>query len=147
MINIEAPREVMASIKPRWFRLVELWELVKPPRNQHMISLLKGETPFKWILKGLSGSPRNYICPTPGWLAKTYYNKRNPCSKAIFERWGGLLIPNLNLKDIMKNTKEGLFIWSLWHKAVAINSWHARYVTNEDDKRHMCPWNHRNHCT
>jgi hypothetical protein len=22
---------------------------------------------------------------------------------------------------------------------VAINSWHARYVTNEDDKWHMCP--------
>lgn len=65
MINMETPREVMASMKPRWFKLVESWESVKAPRNQLMISLLKGEIAFKWILKGLRGSPRNYFCATP----------------------------------------------------------------------------------
>lgn len=151
MIYMDAPREVMASMKPRWFRLVS-WELMKALGSQLMTSILKGEIPLKWILKGLSGSPRNTFCATPWWLATTDYNKRNMCFKDMFERWGGLLNSNLNLKwenvlDIIRSKKEGVFILSLWHKVVSLYSWHARFVPNVDDKWHMGLWHPQNHST
>ena len=29
-------------------------------------------------------------------------------------------------------------MWSLWHKAVALNSWRARLIVDVEDKYHMC---------
>jgi hypothetical protein len=46
-------------------------------------------------------------------------------------KWG-------NVWDKMRSKKEGDFIWSLWHKVVAVNSWRVRFIDEIDDKCLMC---------
>lgn len=43
-----------------------------------------------------------------------------------------------NVWDNMRIKKEGAFIWVIWHKAIAVNLWRARLITDVDDKCHMC---------
>ena len=43
-----------------------------------------------------------------------------------------------NLWDKTRSKKRRAFIWSIWHRAVAVNSWRARFIVNIDDKCHMC---------
>lgn len=43
--------------------------------------------------------------------------------------------------DKMRSKKEGDFIWSLWQKVVAINSWRVRFIAEIDDKCLMCALN------
>ena len=58
---------------------------------------------------------------------------KNPLPKTIFYKWHNILIPSLELKwrnvwDKMKSKEEGAFIWSLWHKAMTVNSRRTMFI-------------------
>lgn len=68
---------------------------------------------------------------------------RNPQPTSIVVKWHGLITPRLKLKwrnmwDRVHIQKERVFIWSIWHKAVAVTSWRARFIDYVNDKCWMC---------
>ena len=58
-------------------------------------------------------------------------------------KWHGIVTPSLKLKegnvwDKTHSCKEGAFIWSIWHKAVAVNAWRVMFIEAIDNTCHMC---------
>lgn len=43
-----------------------------------------------------------------------------------------------NVWDKTWTRKEGTFIWSIWHKAMAVNTWCVMFIKDIDDKCCMC---------
>lgn len=43
-----------------------------------------------------------------------------------------------NVWDKTHSRKEGAFIWSIWHKAIAVNSWRDRFIKDIDGNCLMC---------
>lgn len=43
-----------------------------------------------------------------------------------------------NVWDRIRNRKEGAFIRSIWYRAVVVESWSVRLITDVDDKCQMC---------
>ena len=104
---------------------------------------LKFESPSKW---------NSYVgfnlehCPDRWWWIDgghffNYTTKsgiesfinRNPGSTRAADKWQGNLSGNckfywLQVWDPLHSSKEGAFIWFIWHKAVAVNEWRARIV-------------------
>jgi hypothetical protein len=58
-------------------------------------------------------------------------------------KWHGIVTPSLKLKegDVWDKThscKEGAFIRSIWHKAVAVNAWRVMFIKDINNTCHMC---------
>ena len=56
---------------------------------------------------------------------------RNPGTSRAADKWQGYLPGNYRFQwsqvwDPLRSGKEAAFIWSIWHKAVAVNEWRAR---------------------
>ena len=56
---------------------------------------------------------------------------RNPGTTRAGDKWQGYLPGNyrfhwLQVWDPLRSGKEAAFMWSIWHKAVAVNEWRAR---------------------
>ena len=59
-------------------------------------------------------------------------------------RWRGLLLRNtpVDWKDTWRAKraqKESAFIWSIWHKAIAVNEWRQKININTDVSCPLCP--------
>lgn len=83
------------------------------------------------------------------FLSYTFAMGRNvlqthiPPPRSIVTQWHSIIPTRLkfewgNLCDKMCHTKEGTFIWSIWHKVIVLNSWRARVIADIDDKCQMC---------
>jgi hypothetical protein len=58
-------------------------------------------------------------------------SNRNPGSTRARDKWQGYLPSNYRffwsqVWDPLRSGKEAAFMWSIWHKAVAVNEWRAR---------------------
>lgn len=58
-------------------------------------------------------------------------------------KWHGIVTLSLKLKwgnvwDKTHSCKEGVFIWSIGHKAVAVNAWRDMFIKDIDNTCHMC---------
>ena len=67
---------------------------------------------------------------------------KHPPPRSIIIKLHGILTPRLKLKlrnvwDITRSRKEGGYVWSIWHKAVAINAWRARFIQDIKNEYHL----------
>ena len=70
-------------------------------------------------------------------------SKRNPDTTRAAHKWQGYLPGNYKFYwsqvwDPLQAGKEAAFIWSIWHKAVAVNEWRARIAPVSISKQ--CPF-------
>ena len=70
--------------------------------------------------------------------------QRDSLWKSIGEKWRherriNFPIDWRELWKLEQGKKEGGFMWSLWHQAVATNSWQGRINTKIDHSCPMCP--------
>jgi len=61
----------------------------------------------------------------------------------IATKWADILLPNFvpNWKDVWhksRSQKETAFLWSIWHKAVAVHSWRAKVTSGIDTRCNCC---------
>ena len=68
---------------------------------------------------------------------------RIPGGRRAAEKWQGYLPSNYRFKwsqvwDPLRSGKEAAFIWSIWHRTVAVNEWRARIAPASISKQ--CPF-------
>ena len=67
---------------------------------------------------------------------------RNPGTTRTAEKWQGYLLGNYKFYwsqvwDPLRTGKEAAFIWSIWHKAVAVNEWRANIALASISKQYF----------
>ena len=76
-------------------------------------------------------------------LGKELLSSRDPGITRAAEKWQGCLPPNYRFYwsqvwDPLHAGKEVAFMWSIWHKAVAVNKWRAKIAPASISKQ--CPF-------
>ena len=64
---------------------------------------------------------------------------RNPGTTRLADKWQGYFLGNYKFYwsqvwKPLRSGKEAAFMWSIWHKAVAVNEWRARIAPASTSK-------------
>lgn len=131
---MDSPKEDEITIQDRWFRLVEVCTISKGERKPSMDVCIVRRNTFTWTLLNLNANRKRgslFKHPPLGGISSNR-NIHYPCQ--LLENVG---IPRLkskqgNIWDKTQSRKEGAFMQSIWHRAV------AEFIMNIDKKCHMC---------
>jgi hypothetical protein len=144
-IHMEMSMELDITIKTQWFRVVKMCNINKRPSNASLDThigrrdlLSMGPAQLQW--NGRHARPTLVILPPWG---RSMLQAWNPPPRSIEIKWHGIIPSTLdlvwgNVWDNMHSKHDGAFSWSIWPKAVAVNSWRSRFIADIDDKCQLC---------
>ena len=140
LVTILRLQDWRGAFKRIWVAQVEKKKTKKEEHFYYfgVIGKLDGFDPACWFWRG--GTP---LMQYSAQKEREFLFSGQELHKPIAEKWRQEGSPTcaLDWKDVWKKIrakKEAAFIWSLWHQAVATNSWRGKFITGIDQNCQLC---------